>query len=64
MIIGMGRCLATGKVIFGNQRVANRAVSRAATRGELPPMRHYQCPTCGYWHLARKRRPAGKRDNA
>jgi hypothetical protein len=56
-----GQC-ASGKRVFYEERLANRAVSRAETRGELPPMRHYACPLCGYWHLSRKARaPAGSR---
>jgi hypothetical protein len=54
----------SGKRIYGNERVANRAVTEAAKRGELPPMRHYACPECGHWHLSRKRRPPRRRDNA
>jgi hypothetical protein len=49
------RC-ATGKVIFYKERLANRAVTNAAKRGELPTMRHYACRRCGYWHLSRKDR--------
>jgi ssDNA-binding Zn-finger/Zn-ribbon topoisomerase 1 len=46
----------TGKRIYWKERLANRAITEAAKRGELPPMRHYQCPECGYWHLSRKDR--------
>lgn len=46
----------TGKRIYYNERLANRAI---AMRGELPTLRHYPCPTCGWWHLARKRRSDG-----
>jgi hypothetical protein len=53
----------SGKRIYGNERVASRAVTEAAKRGELPPMRHYICPECGHWHLSRKRRPPRRRDN-
>lgn len=48
-----GRC-SNGKRIFWTERLANRAVTNAGKRGELPPMRHYACPDCGYWHLSRK----------
>lgn len=58
----MSAC-SSGKRMFGSQRAANRAVTNAAKRGELPPMRHYLCDECGHWHLSRKKRPAGRRDN-
>lgn len=58
-----GQCV-TGKRVFYAERLASRAVTEAAKRGELPPMRHYACPDCGYWHLSKKTRPAGQRDNA
>lgn len=44
----------SGKLIFGKERLANRAVTNAAKRGELPPMKHYRCDLCNHWHLARK----------
>jgi hypothetical protein len=47
----------TGKRIYWEERLANRAVSKAATRGELPPMRHYLCPYCCRWHLSSQHRP-------
>lgn len=63
MGVSRGKCV-TGKLVFYKERLANRAVSRAATRGELGPMRHYRCMECGYWHLSKKKRPVGRRDNA
>ena len=48
------RGCSTGKRIYGREFLANRAITNAAKRGELPPMRHYKCPECGHWHLARK----------
>ena len=46
----------SGKRIYGNERVAARAVNVARDRGELPPMRHYFCPLCDHWHLSKKHR--------
>jgi hypothetical protein len=51
----LGFC-PTGKRIYWEERLANRAISKAQTRGELPQMRHYLCPHCDRWHLSRKRR--------
>jgi hypothetical protein len=50
-----GSC-PTGKRVYYQERLANRAITEAAKRGELPTMRHYQCPECGWWHLSRKAR--------
>lgn len=47
----------TGKRIYWKERLACRAVTEAAKRGELPPMRHYKCPECDWWHLSKKSRP-------
>lgn len=49
------RC-ETGKRVYFKERAANKAITRAIKRGELPQLRHYPCATCGYWHLSRKRR--------
>lgn len=49
----MPKC-SSGKLMFGNERSANRAVQRARERGEIGPLRHYLCPRCKHWHLARK----------
>lgn len=46
----------TGKRTYFTERLANKAITRAMVRGELPQLKHYQCPTCGWWHLARKHR--------
>jgi hypothetical protein len=48
-----GQC-PTGKRCYFEERLANRAVTNAAKRGELPPMRHYKCDKCAWWHLSRK----------
>jgi hypothetical protein len=55
------RC-TTGKLIYYKERLANRAITEAAKRGELSQLRHYKCPACGYWHLSRedRRLPRGK----
>ncbi len=47
---------STGKRIYWHERLANRAITRAAERGELGPMRHYLCSECDRWHLSSKRR--------
>lgn len=44
----------TGKRIYWQARLANRAITEAAKRGELEQLKHYECPECGWWHLARK----------
>lgn len=58
-----GQC-QTGKRVYFKERLATRAVTEAAKRGELDPLRHYACAECGYWHLSRKKQPPGRRDNA
>lgn len=50
-----GQC-PTGKRVYYEQHLANRAITRASKRGELEPLRHYSCPVCGWWHLSRKHR--------
>ena len=50
----MSAACATGKRVYYSERLATRAVNVAGQRGELPPMRHYPCQVCGWWHLARK----------
>ena len=55
------RCPTTGKRIYWHERLANRAITKAAERGELASMRHYLCPDCTRWHLARKHRPVASR---
>jgi hypothetical protein len=47
------KCPSSGKRVYYKEHLASRAVSFAATRGELPPMRHYKCPECGWWHLSK-----------
>lgn len=49
-----GQC-TTGKLVYYRERLANRAITEAAKRGELDQLRHYPCPECGWWHLSRKR---------
>lgn len=55
----MSHC-PSGKRIYWKERLANRAITEAAKRGELAPMRHYLCAECGYWHLSRKDRFANR----
>lgn len=50
-----GQCVS-GKRVYYAAKLANRAITEAAKRGELPTMRHYACPHCGWWHLSRKNR--------
>lgn len=45
----------SGKRTYWSERLAQRAVAKAADRGELGPMRYYECPECDEWHLATKR---------
>jgi hypothetical protein len=52
-------CDASGKRTYFKERLANRAITEADKRGELPRLRHYRCPHCGYWHLSRKHREMG-----
>lgn len=49
----------TGKRVYYKERLANRAVTEAAKRGELSQLRHYPCDRCGWWHLSRKERNRG-----
>jgi predicted RNA-binding Zn-ribbon protein involved in translation (DUF1610 family) len=49
------RC-PSGKRTYYKERAATRAITVAAKRGELDPLRHYLCPECGKWHLSRVRR--------
>lgn len=51
---------SSGKRVYGDERLANRAISKAFERGEMPPLRAYKCPECGYWHLATNKRRASK----
>lgn len=44
----------SGKRVYWTERLATRAVNVALERGELAPLRHYRCPDCDRWHLARK----------
>ena len=44
---------STGKLTFWKKRAAEKAVRRAAERGERPPLRFYECPECGHFHLSR-----------
>lgn len=48
------RC-PTGKRIYYTEKLANRAITNALKRGEIGPLRHYECPECEHWHLATKR---------
>lgn len=48
-----GSC-PTGKRVYYAERLANRAITKAAERGEIGPLRHYKCPDCDWWHLATK----------
>jgi len=45
------RC-PTGKRVFYKERHASRAIANADKRGELGPLRHYLCPTCGLDRLS------------
>lgn len=49
---GKVRCSADGKVIYGTESAASKAVALIAQRH---PMKVYQGP-CGHWHLATDRK--------
>jgi hypothetical protein len=56
----VGLCPETGKRIYGKEKPAQRACSRAELRGD-GPLRHYKCPYHDHWHLATNYRLIAKR---
>lgn len=47
-------CPTSGKVIFWDQKSANRAINRAGKHKVY--LMHYKCKRCPYWHLATNRK--------
>lgn len=43
-------CLS-GKLTYWKRTAAEKAVARAAERGELASLRIYSCRDCGHFHL-------------
>ena len=46
-----GKCVSTGKVQYGSQTEAVRAMIRLGNRG----LSSYRCPRCACWHLGNSR---------